>query len=516
MKRWILASAITLSIVALLSVQPVVAKRFTAFGKPLNLFGFASQSLQVSLKGDRYHVEQYTQQALMNLFLEGDYRPGHNLTFYASGLFTIDWVYDAKTTSWEEKLFSESRDELYVDDEYWQLLKELHVTWAPGDFLFRVGKQIVSWGEMDFLRIMDQINPIDDRRGFSDVEFETTVIPSWLLRAEYWQQVSTSWLEEVGLQFVFNPNADFIPNQDLTAGNAAAGIWSAAYLLDNPVFPFGLGTPKMYVGPLSEFIEEPETWDADEFEYGVRLSAMIRGSILTMNGFYGRENSPENLLIGFIPDPQFPPVLGIPLLDTASDGTSVIFPIYEGFFPRQKYVGVTWTQDIPVRVPFLGGVSPLLRLEARYQFDKVFTDQDETMYIESDFLDTGIGIDWKVKINALNPRAFFSVMPQFFFNRILDYPDGIQIFDRPDANYYAVTLYLATSYFNGKLVPEFAFLWDFNDRTHLILPSLTYIQTHNWSYSIEAAFIGGEIENRSLWLFRDNDYIAFKLKYNWG
>jgi hypothetical protein len=39
-------------------------------------------------------------------------------------------------------------------------------TWTPGDFLFRVRKQIVRWGETDGFRLMDQINPLDQRRGF--------------------------------------------------------------------------------------------------------------------------------------------------------------------------------------------------------------------------------------------------------------------------------------------------------------------------------------------------------------
>ena len=44
---------------------------------------------------------------------------------------------------------------------YWQLLKEVHLTWTPKNFNFRVGKQIVVWGETDGFRLMDQINPLD-------------------------------------------------------------------------------------------------------------------------------------------------------------------------------------------------------------------------------------------------------------------------------------------------------------------------------------------------------------------
>ena len=530
MRRSILSAILMLVFLVGVSVQPAVARQFTLFDKPLNVFGFASQSASISLQGDEYHVEQGLQQALLTVFAEADYRPRHDLTLYISGMLTMDLIYDLKhdDRSWNEKLFSHSRSRMYIDDRSWQFLKETHVTWTPWTFLFRVGKQIVSWGEMDFFRIMDQINPIDDRRGFSDVEFESTIIPIWLVRAEWWPELNLGWLNEFGIQFVFNPNAQWIPNQRLETGNDFGGIWSAAAELDNPLYDMlGVGTPNMYVGgPDLNNVYEPDNWSDEAFEYALRLSLMIKGSILTLNGFYGLENSPQLLFKAdepFVMDPNLTALAGepVPALGTASDGTSILYPIYTGVHPRQKFVGVTWTGDLPVVISALGGVNPLIRLEVRYQWEKVFADADQNMYIESDYLDTGIGIDWKVKIPALNPRAYFTVAPQFLYARIMDYPDHVQLNDTddgflPDADYYTVTLLLATSYFNGKLIPQLAGAYLFNNESSLILPSLTYLMSNSWHFTIEAVFLGGKKENVPVWLFRKNDYIAFKVKYNWG
>ncbi len=85
------------------------------------------------------------------------------------------------------------------------------------------GKQIVSWGELLAFRIMDQINPLDGRRGFLDIEFETTIIPIWLFRADYYPKIKLSWLQDLGFEFVYNPNADFIPNQDIMVRKC--GFW---------------------------------------------------------------------------------------------------------------------------------------------------------------------------------------------------------------------------------------------------------------------------------------------------
>ena len=527
MRRSILSAGSILVFLMSVSVQPVGAEQYTLLGKPLNVFGFASQSAQVSLKGDDYFVEEGLQQALLTVFAEADYRPHHETTLYVSGILTMDLIYDIKhdDRTWNEKLFSHSRSRMYRDDRFWQVLKECHVTWTPGTFLFRVGKQIVSWGEMDFFRIMDQINPTDDRRGFSDVEFETTIIPIWLVRAEWWPQLNLGWFDETGLQFVFNPNAEYIPNQRLETGNDYGGIWSAAAEVPNPLYDaLGFGTPTMYVGhPDLNQVREPDAWNEEGFEYAVRLSLLIKGSILTLNGFYGRENSPQLLLAGFVEDPLLTLIAGepVPALGKASDGTSIFYPIYSGYHPRQKFAGLTWTGDLPIVISALGGVNPLIRLEARYQWEKVFADADQTMFIESDYLDTGIGIDWKVKWNLLNPRAYFTVMPQFFYSRIIDYPKDVRLNDvdegfLPDQDYYTLTLVLSTSYVNGKLIPQVAAAYLFNNESSLILPSLTYLQSNRWHYTIEAAFFGGNIPNVPLWLFRKNDYISFKIKYNWG
>lgn len=55
---------------------------------------------------------------------------------------------------------------------------------------------------MDGIRLMDQINPLDQRRGFADVEFETTIIPIWLVRANYSLPVHSRWLQNLGFEFV--------------------------------------------------------------------------------------------------------------------------------------------------------------------------------------------------------------------------------------------------------------------------------------------------------------------------
>ena len=64
---------------------------------------------------------------------------------------------------------------------------------------------------------MDQINPIDQRRGFTDVEFENTIIPIWLIKGEYYPKMNLGWLQDLGFELTMNPNVTFIPRPDDTA-----------------------------------------------------------------------------------------------------------------------------------------------------------------------------------------------------------------------------------------------------------------------------------------------------------
>ncbi|MBI5605567.1 MAG: hypothetical protein HY879_19730, partial [Deltaproteobacteria bacterium] len=156
-------------------ICPAGATEYMVFDKPLTLLGYVTQGAAFGLN-DEYDTKKGLQSALMNLFLEGQYRINPQFNLYASGRFSADWAYPINNgqRDWNNRLFDQSSNRMYIDNNYWQILNEAHVTWTPGNFFFRVGKQIVSWGEMDGFRIMDQINPLDSRRGFADVEFENT------------------------------------------------------------------------------------------------------------------------------------------------------------------------------------------------------------------------------------------------------------------------------------------------------------------------------------------------------
>jgi len=492
-------------VVAVLTVtllaHPVMAKQFKVAGKPLNLFYYVTQGVAFSMHDDDYYdTEEGLQSALFNFLLEGDYAFTDDLKFYGAGMLTVDWVYDIKhdDQSWNNKLFNESRDNMYIDDEYWQLLKEAHFTWTPGDFLFRVGKQIVAWGETDGFRLMDQINPLDQRRGMADVEFETTIIPIWLLRAEYFPEITTSWLQDLGFEFIFNPNADFIANQSMYAGNDAGGIWAP-----NVMIPLAPGV-NGHLGSTDMAIEEPDTWDSDGFEYGFRVKAVVKDALITLNYFDGLDNDPVQRMAAT------PPEMGM-----ASDGLTIIHPSMEGYYPDFRFAGATFSRGItPLRASFLGDVAPVLRLESFYGFDNTFATSLNT-FEKSDELRWAIGIDWKVKIPFLNPRTYFALSGQFYQRKILDYPSGYQFSNLEDDN-NMTTLSINTSYFHNKLVPSFFWMNDITNKADMYKLQLVYDYSYKLHYTLGALILNGEAPGKGFHVFENKDQVYFKISYKWG
>ena len=504
-KRNMCLIGVLVGLFTLFSVVPAKAVKFDVAGKPMEITGYVNQGIAYGLKSDKFDTMDNINSMVFQALLEVGYQFNNELKFFGSGNLNIDWMYAADgfdSSDWKDKKFDES-DDLEVLDEFGDILKEFHVTWTPGDFYIRVGKQIVSWGEMDAFRIMDQINPVDQRRGVSDVEFESTIIPIWLLNASYFMPVDSSWLEDLEFQFVFNPNADFRGNEGLFAGNDASGVWGANVEAG----------PNIYLGSFISDIEEPDEWDTDGFEYGIRLRAMIKGSLLSLHYFYGIDNDAVIRLNG-APVPEI----------SDWDRSLILHLPVAGYYPRFKMAGLTFTKDFEnLYIDALGGVAPTLRLETFYSFNKTFSVAPDAVGLPLDFdkfdeLRWGVGIDWKVKINWLNPRANIMISPQFFQRRIQDYPDAATLVEGADGHNVWETmnshsLILQTSYFHNKLTPTAVWIHEHTNKANFLKFQLLYEHSHVWNYTLGVLSFQGYFPGNSYHAFRNKDQIYFTISY---
>jgi len=508
--------------------------------KPLSLNGYVNQAVQFGVAGDHYETMSGFQQALMQALLELDYHPSENVKMFVSGQLTKDWAYDILESDddWKFRRFDKSRDEMSFRDDYEDILKECYVTWTPGNANIKIGKQIVVWGRMDGYRIMDQINPLDGRLGPSDVEFETSIIPVWLTKFEYFPDYVPPFLNDLGFEFVFNPNADFIPNKKPYTGNDEHGIWSAS--ATNP--PNALAPTGMRVMSAITDIDEPDRWDSDGYEYAFRIKgSLLDATYFTLNFFDGVNNDPiqrtsygEGYLgLGFDFDSYFD-----------DKGRQVIHPIFDGYYPDQTFVGFTFARDLEsLYIKSLGGVAPLIRGEFTYEFDADFFTKGAVVpfsppwpskeyVVESDVIYAGLGVEWKIKWDLINPRRYISIMPQFGYKHIKDYPDVDNATGRHITltgplgadvaeNLYQIFVSTYTYYFHDKLMPSISFLRDIRSdvggktrgsyKQDMWIFNLKYSPNETWLFKVRLSLFEGQGQKASGVDHYDN--ISFTVQY---
>ena len=500
-KRVTLLSIIFGLFLMVLMVAPALAVDIQLGDKQIRVMGYINQGVGFGIAGDEHDTKEGFQQAVFQILLESQYRVNNDLRFFGSVGWNSDWAYPIleDNSEWKKKRFDESDDRLFSFDESQDILKELHVTWSPDSWLLRFGKQIVSWGEMDGFRLMDQINPLDQRRGMIDVEFETTIIPIWLARVEYNIQPNSSWLQDFGVEFVFNPNFDFRGDEAIMLGNDAGGIWTPGIeMLTGGPFPMD----KIYLGSADTVLDSPDSFmDEDGFEYGVRLKAVIWDYIVTLNAFYGRNNTPVSTMSAV------PPGMEI----SKYDGRMILHPAMEGFYPRQRFVGMTFTGDLEkLYLSALGGVAPVLRIEAFYAFNNTFVT-NLGAFDENDEIRWAVGIDWKVWLRFLNPRAAFMISAQFYHSKILDYPSAG--YQNIEDDSYQASLMLNTSFYHNKIQPMLFWLRDINSRSNSYNMRVVYEQSHVWNYTLGAILFNGDKTGEGFDVFANKDQIYFTLGY---
>jgi hypothetical protein len=367
---------------------------------------------------------------------------------------------------------------------------------------------------------MDQICPLDSRRGFADVEFENTIIPTWLLRAEYYPRITTKWLQDLAIEFIFNFNADHIYNQDIALGNDVGGLWAPNLRFPDPTAPMG----EIRIGSDISDIKMPSRFSYKGYEYALRLKGVVYDTMVTLNGFYGFDNSP---IVKFA-DPANP----YPVATTDPSGKLILHPNWTGKYPRFRFIGATASRDVPfIKVSALGNVAPVVRLEAFYAFNNTFSDALTTVYTadwdkfkQFDEFRIALGVDWKIKIPMLNQRAYFFISPQVYLRRV-DISGPEDWYDtaltRVGKYNWTTSLFVSTMYLNAKLTPSFFWLHDQEFGSDFFRLQATYDWSENWRFTLGSLFFNAKElatmkAGNSFDLFTNKSQLFFKVTYKWS
>jgi hypothetical protein len=489
-----------------MKTHPAQAFDLDLYGKPISMTGYIKQNVGYNVYGgNNWDTKRDVENAFFEFLTEAAYNPTSTLKLFVSGRINTDWTYLLYNNNdeWREKEFDDSESALYFFGDGEDILHEANISWAPGNFFFRLGKQVVKWGQTDGFRLMDQINPVDQRRGMLDIEFESTILPIWLFRGEY--KVPVTFMESLNLQLVFNPNIHHRPNEGIKLGTQEGGVWTPR--VDVPLggpYPFDYAR----IGSYNWNIDDPD--GSDGFEYAFKMQASFWDSIASLNYYYGRDKDPIYLYDGndtFTISPW--------------DQRMVIHPGVTGYYARTRFVGGTFSRDIPrLSSSALGGVAPTFRVEAFYAFDNTFRLDHGNQLHESDELRVAIGADWKVKINLLNPKAYFMISPQWYFRKIMDFPSNDHLWSASEDYLYGnnqiTTLLINTTYFHTKLTPSIFWMRNWTQKNHMWKYELSYSPTYKWKYALGALYVGGDsdADDKGLTTFDRKDQVYVTVRYN--
>ncbi len=456
----------------LLLPQHAYSRSFQLLGGTFDIHGFITQesAWRTGVDEDFHNVSDY-----LTLQAEMGYTPGGILgqyvSFYGIFRFRSDWAYAINRGSdWWKKGGSGLKGSYNHYDEHrleysWSseknrdldLPREIYADIYLGNWQFRIGKQQVVWGEADGLRLMDCINAMDWQQEFilrdSDAGYESTRIPVWLIKGEYYfqKQWFNGLVRDHSVEFIIIPR-----DVETTRFNIGGGVyrdqrnaWRNKYVTTFGDYagrggPWAVPYPWLPSFAQARLIEKKK---ATEPEFAIRFKANVHDWLITLNGYYGHEHNfvlqyvgvtPSRRLGGLLPpvghqepfafdDPRNPHLLQIN---------------YDCEYYRRKFVGFTVDKDMVwLRNKWTGETNPVLRVEALYEFSKPFNTMGHNMnglewsgvpaylggqshangIVRRDEVDFMIGYDWPIWIHWLNPAYSFFTSFQYFQFSIIDY-----------------------------------------------------------------------------------------------
>ena len=175
----------------------------------LTFYGFFRNNAGIFLEDQPYR-ESGNDLATLRTWFRGymDYTISDKFKFWAAVQFVHEPRYKVEsgsTTSTEKpqhggetkgwKEYSEYRN---IND----ILREAYIEWNPSNkHSFKIGRQIVIWGEALTSRVGDVVHPEDGRFTLAFANIEDTRIPSWMIRGMHdISSLSTSF------EWIYNPN----------------------------------------------------------------------------------------------------------------------------------------------------------------------------------------------------------------------------------------------------------------------------------------------------------------------
>jgi hypothetical protein len=514
------------------------------WGRPFSFNGFITQESALGVDNSAFsgkHLSAYS-----TLQVEWEYKLNESLSLYCINRLFGDQAYNLNHNDgwWQRANEQKSQPtnarrnmewEWNINDRGWEVFREIYFDIYTENWQFRLGKQQVIWGESDGLRLMDCINPQDLRREFnlrdSDEGYEYTRIPLWLLKATYFPNIEPFGVRDLQVEFIINPGNPDINRLELYGSEG--GVWAT----ETPNLPYGVRV---------DVDDKTHSTNLDNSEFAMRIMGDYDGWLFTLNGYYGYQQENTAILVP----------TGLEVGDPWDD--AFITLNFDKKFYHKKLVGFTLNKEL-TKIRLRKTTSPVLRVEALYEFDKPFCYEGDKIgdmawtglnpaYTTSrkfkDQIRLMLGFDWQIYIRALNKRESFFTSAQFFVfyirgqngqyvnapfyftNKVQQNPGppgpgspGSR--DRSLVDPWRIhqtqkyfSFLINTYYDNKRIMPQLLYLCDLNEKAHGLKAKLAFNYGSHWRPEIGTMMWWGDHDTgKSFGLFQKNRQVYMKIKY---
>jgi Protein of unknown function (DUF1302) len=431
-----------------------------------------------------------------------------------------------------------------------------------GDFLFRLGRQILAWGETDAFRLLDNINPIDNSFGGFLISLDERRVPLDMLVGNYYfGDVGPIYESYFEFFLALDDSDGFDP------GIPEGSPWSLPNLGDPSatLVTVRKRPPRNFTNARGGF----------QFKFNAPMGSFGDGTF-GLAHYYTYFDTPA---VQTFTSTTFPSLItqgkgagylalavqSAPLVQV--DGATATFALPE-----------SWSRPVYLSSP------PIVRMEAAYftgeprfrqeqidpfiyasngcnpsnPFAKVENGLCTGGHYTGDSINFVIGFDLNEWIRALNPNQTFFISTQFFYKHLRHGDERGAIFNRkectsakqpgcvvrgytgevlpvpefdrasPDFNgagavqsilvhnpidQYLQTLLISTSYYSGQINPSLTLFYDWSGAI-VALPQVTFSRdpfrfTISYSYLYASRLKGAS----GVSLLRDRDNLLFQFEY---
>lgn len=457
------------------------------------------------------------------------FQPEFNVDFNEQLRFFISWRF-AKEPRYNKEAKDRRRNTppllpldntFYDEDSFkpWEMVIDI----KPTDRVkLRWGRQFISWGETDGVRLLDVINPQDGTfpppLAPNLFNLDETRIPSWGLRAFYNLFAATN----TTLELIAMPGFDEAKKRvDELA--PLAGRWA-------PHSETRLGLGRLFanpIGPIPVVIPDihRELPDAgDNWKLGGRITHTFGGLSAGIGYIWGYNPQAGDMILKKTGAPSlttcpFPPFLVLCTqvkLKLINDRTSIYAAHFNysleepwktavrgelAFYPSKPYN----ISQYPGSTGLKAGPDP---------------KHSNTDIVEKNTLRYSLGFDRPTLIPFLHPddpwRAF-NLSLQIFQSIIFDHEDGIRAFASAEKIHKvstSLTFRIGTGYLGDTIFPDVFVAydplgyWSAN-------PAVSYVPPWNEKirFTLTAALYGGRNKFGSLGVFSEKDSVFLKMRY---